>query len=144
MKTNKCFNISVSTIRKFMQITEFSAHVSQSVKEIPAAWRTGVQKQQTEENPAPPRVDWLCFLFTLISIVSLSLPRVQRLKREADNLRLSISGVKKTMNYSSNFPYVLIKNRKNFKLLFIEIRVHQIQTVEESHCFLLTYQRGVL
>ena len=44
-----------------MQITEFSAHISQSVKEIPAAWRTGVHKQQTEENPAPPLVDWLWF-----------------------------------------------------------------------------------
>lgn len=40
-----------------MQITEFSAHISQSVKEIPAAWRIEVHKQQTEENPVPSRVD---------------------------------------------------------------------------------------
>lgn len=52
-----------------MQITEFSAHISQSVKEIPAAWMTGVHKQRTEETPALPRVDWLWFLFTLISTV---------------------------------------------------------------------------
>jgi hypothetical protein len=69
MKTNKCLNISFSTIRNFMQITEFSAHISQSVKEIPAGWRTGVHKQQTEENLAPSRVDWFCFLFNLPSTV---------------------------------------------------------------------------
>jgi hypothetical protein len=67
MKTNKCFNISVSTIGNFMQIPEFSGHISQSVKEIPVAWMIVVYKQQRVENPAPARVDWLCFLFTLIS-----------------------------------------------------------------------------
>jgi len=69
MKTNIYFNISVSTIRNFMQITEFSAHISQSVKEIPAAWRTGFHKQQTEENPAPPQVDG--FVFYLLSYPQL-------------------------------------------------------------------------
>lgn len=52
-----------------MQITEFSAHISQSVKEIPAAWRTGFHKQQTEENPAPPQVDG--FVFYLLSYPQL-------------------------------------------------------------------------
>ena len=55
--TGKKKNTSVSATRNFMQITEISADISQSVKEISAAWRTGVHKQQTEETPAPPRVD---------------------------------------------------------------------------------------